>query len=396
MRLITLLLLCLQLVGCAGLDTVKESFSGISDYFSGGEDNAEPPSKLTEYTPEVKIQILWKERVGVGSEEKSLKLWPAIASGKIFAADKKGVVQARNLATGDLYWEAETGLPMSAGPGVGGATVVFGTSKAQVIALNSETGKSLWTVNVSSEILSVPVLANGVVVVHCTDGAVLGLDERSGVKLWSFETNVPALSVRGTSTPVIFEDQVIGGYDSGKLLALRLKDGKYVWEASVAIPKGRSEVERLVDIDSDLIIAGGSVFVASYHGGLSAVSVLDGELIWRNESISAYSGISSDWRYLYLSDADSDVWQLDQRNGSSMWKQKDLHQRQLSAPAAFDSYVVVGDFEGYVHWLSTLDGHLLGREQITSSPIDAKPIIEDNIVYVYAKDGTLAALKAVP
>jgi len=394
MRLLTLLLLCLSLTGCGGFDSVKESFSGISNYFSGGEDNAEPPNPLTEYSPEVKIEVLWKESVGVGSEEKSLKLVPAIAAGKVLAADNKGLVQARNLTTGALYWEAETELPFSAGPGIGAGTIVLGTSKAQVVALNSETGSVLWTIKVSSEVLSIPAIADGVVIIHSTDGAVVALDEKTGAKLWSYETNVPALSVRGTGTPVIVEDHVIGGYDSGKLIALRLKDGKYVWETSVAIPKGRSEVERLIDVDADPISVSGVVYVASYHDGVSAVSELDGEVLWRNETVSSYNGLSNDWRYLYLSDEVSDVWQLEQRSGSSLWKQKDLHQRQLSAPAAYDNYVVVGDFEGYVHWLSTTDGRLLGREQIADSPIDAKPVVADNIIYVYAKDGTLAALKA--
>jgi len=393
MRLITLLLFYLSLVGCAGIDTVRESFSGMANYFSGGEDNAEPPNKLTEYTPEIKVDILWKERIGVGSAEKTLKLVPVISAGKIIVADSKGLVQARNLHDGALYWEIETELPLAAGPGVGAGTVVLGTSKAQVVALNSENGKVLWTVKVSSEVLSIPVISNGIVIVHCTDGTVVALNEKTGAKLWGYESNVPALSVRGTGTPVIAEDRVIGGYDSGKLIALRLNDGKYVWETGVAIPKGRSEVERLVDIDADATSVGGTIFVASYHGGVSAVSELDGEVLWQNDSVSSYTGLSNDWRYLYLSDSVGDVWQLEQRSGSSLWKQKDLHQRQLSAPAAYENFVVVGDFEGYVHWLSTVDGRLLGREKVTDVPIDAKPVVTDNVVYVYAKDGTLAALK---
>ena len=394
MRLITLLLFYLSLVGCAGIDTVRESFSGMANYFSGGEDNAEPPNKLTEYTPEIKVDVLWKERIGVGSAEKTLKLVPVISAGKIIVADSKGLVQARNLHDGALYWEIETELPLAAGPGVGAGTVVLGTSKAQVVALNSENGKVLWSVKVSSEVLSIPVISNGIVIVHSTDGTVVALNEKTGAKLWGYESNVPALSVRGTGTPVIAEDRVIGGYDSGKLIALRLNDGKNVWETGVAIPKGRSEVERLVDIDADATSVGGTIFVASYRGGVSAVSELDGEVLWQNDSVSSYTGLSNDWRYLYLSDSVGDVWQLEQRSGSSLWKQKDLHQRQLSAPVAYENFVVVGDFEGYVHWLSTVDGRLLGREKVTDVPIDAKPIVTDNVVFVYAKDGTLVALKA--
>jgi len=176
-------------------------------------------------------------------------------------------------------------------------------------------------------------------------------------------------------------------------MALRLTDGKYVWETSIAISKGRSEIERLVDLDVDPIAINGVIYVASYQGGIAAISELDGDILWRNETISSHSGLSNDYRYLYLTNSESHVMQLDQHSGAGLWKQKDLHQRKLTAPVPYENYVVVGDFEGYVHWLSSTDGRQMGRVQITEAPIDAKPIVVDNIVYVYAKDGTLAALK---
>jgi outer membrane protein assembly factor BamB len=381
------------LTGCAAIDTFNESISGISDYFHGGEDNADPPGVLVEYTPEIKLEVIWKESVGVGADEQSLKLIPAIGSGKILAADREGVVQARSLTTGNLIWETETDVHFSGGPGLGVNTVILGSSDAEVVALDIETGVVLWKIAVSSEVLSVPVVANGIVIVRTTDGSVFALDEKSGGKRWNYERTVPALSIRGTGSPLIIENNVIGGYDNGKLMALRLADGKYVWETSIAIPKGRSEVERLVDLDIDPIVINGVIYVASYQGGIAAVSEVDGDVLWRNETISSHSGLSNDARYLYLSDSQSHVMQLDQHSGSPLWKQKDLHQRRLTAPAAYENYVVVGDFEGYVHWLSTADGRQLGRVQVTDEPIDAKPIVVDNTVYVYAKDGTLAAIK---
>ncbi|MFI3154726.1 MAG: outer membrane protein assembly factor BamB [Methylococcaceae bacterium] len=381
------------LTGCAAVDTVGESVSGIKDYFLGGEDNADPPSVLVEYAPEVRIDVIWKESVGVGAEEQSLKLIPVIGSGKILAADREGVVQARSLTTGKLIWETETEVHFSGGPGLGAGTVILGSSDAEVVALNIETGAVLWKTAVSSEVLSVPVIANDVVVVRTTDGSVIALDEKTGGKRWSYERSVPPLSLRGTGSPLIVEDNVIGGYDNGKLMALRLADGKFAWETSIAIPKGRTEIERLVDLDVDPIVINGVIYVASYQGGIAAVSELDGDVLWRNETISSHSGLSNDFRYLYLADSQSHVWQLDQRSGASLWQQKDLHQRRLTAPAAYENYVAVGDFEGYVHWLSSTDGRQLGRIQVTDGAIDAKPIVVDNTVYVYAKDGTLAALK---
>jgi len=393
MRQITLLCSCLILAGCSTFDTINDSVSGISNYFLGGEDNSDPPAVLGEYAPEIKIEEVWSESIGVGSEEQSLKLIPAIGFGKILAADRDGLIQARDLTTGRLIWEAETDIHFSAGPGLGVGTVILGSSDAEVAAFNSENGALLWKSSVSSEVLSVPVIANGIVVVRTTDGEIIALNEKNGGKLWNYEHNAPALSVRGIGAPLVVGENVIEGYDNGKLMALRLTDGKYAWETSVAIPKGRSEVERLVDLDVDPIEVTGVIYIASYNGGAAAVSELDGDVLWRNEAISSYTGLSHDFRYLYLSDSTDDVWQLEQRTGSSLWKQKDLHQRKLTAPAVYENYVVVGDFEGYVHWLSTSDGRQLGRIKVADSAIEAKPVIVDNTVYIYAKDGTLAALK---
>ena len=393
MRLITLLCCCLFLAGCTAFDTINDSVSGISNYFLGGEDNSEPPALLVEYTPEIKIEEIWSESIGVGTDEQSLKLIPVIGFGKILAADRDGLIQARDLTTGRLIWEVKTDIQFSAGPGLGVGTIILGSSDAEVAAFNSENGELLWKSTVSSEVLSVPVVANGIVVVRTTDGEIIALSEKNGGKLWNYEHNAPALSVRGIGAPVIVGENVIEGYDNGKLMALRLTDGKYVWETSVAIPKGRSEVERLVDLDVDPIEVTGVLYIASYHGGAAAISELDGDVLWRNEAISSYTGMGHDFRYLYLSDSTDNVWQLEQRTGSSLWKQKDLHQRKLTAPTVYENYVVVGDFEGYVHWLSTSDGRQLGRIKVADSAIDARPVVVDNTVYIYAKDGTLAALK---
>lgn len=393
MRRTLLLLSALSLTACSTMDAVKDSVSGISDYFSGGEDNADPPAVLTEFNPEVQVDVLWKSSTGVGANEQTVKLVPAIHSQKIITADREGLVQARHLGTGDKIWETETELHLSGGVGLGAETVILGSSNADVIALNSDTGEKLWSVKVSSEVLAIPTVAKHIVIVRTTDGTVTALNEQTGAKLWSYEHNVPALSIRGTGSPVIVGGKVIAGYDNGKLIALDLNNGKYAWETSIAIPKGRSEVERLVDLDVDPLEINEVVYIASYRGGVAAISASDGDVMWRNENISSHSGLSNDFRYLYLSDSHGHVWQIDQRSGGSFWQQKDLHHRRLTAPATYQNYVVVGDFEGYVHWLSSTDGRLLGRVQVTESPIEAKPVVVDDMIYVYAKDGTVAALK---
>jgi outer membrane protein assembly factor BamB len=238
------------------------------------------------------------------------------------------------------------------------------------------------------------VIANGVVIVRTTDGTVIALNEKTGQQLWRFEESLPPLTLRGVSKPLILNDRVIAGFANGKLVALQLKTGKNIWETTVAMPSGRSEVERLVDLATDPLEKDGILFISSYHGGTSAVMATDGNMMWRNEQLSSAAGLAADWRNLYISDTNSDVWQIDPRNGATLWKQQDLHFRALSAPLAYQEYVVVGDFEGYVHWLSRSDGRQLGRIQIAKEAIDSTPVVTNDVIYIYAKDGTLAALKA--
>jgi outer membrane protein assembly factor BamB len=387
-------LMMLLLTGCATLETAGELVTGVTSYFLGGIDNKEPPAELVEFEPEIEIDLLWKEHVGVGTEEQLLNLVLAISYGKVIVADREGLVQARDIKSGDLIWELETEYQFSSGPGVGSDTAILATSNAEVIALSIETGEKKWTTTVSSEVLANPLVAENTVILRTTDGKIIALSKEDGAKLWTFERSVPALSIRGTGSPVLIEDRVVAGYANGKLIELRLLDGKNIWETSIAIPSGRSEVERLVDLDVDPVETDGVIFISSYQGGTAGVLELDGDVLWRNEDVSSSSGLSYDWRYLYVSDTESKVWQLDQRNGASLWKQDELYNRSLTAPVAYDDYVVVGDYNGYIHWLASSDGRQLGRIKIADSAIDTRPVVVDNTVYVYTKDGTLAAIKA--
>lgn len=384
----------LLLSGCAGLDAGREMLSGLSDSIFGEDDSADPPAPLLEYAAELQIDVLWKESVGNGADKQYLKLIPAVQGDRIFAGDRKGTLQARNAATGDLIWETGGEFEFSSGPGLGRQVLVMGCTSGEVIAFDIGSGEQKWLTNVPSEVQAVPVIANGIVIVRTTDGKVIGLREADGAQLWLSESSVPALSIRGAGAPIVIDNTAIVGSANGKLQALQLNDGKSLWEATIAMPTGRSEVERLVDLDVDPVESRGAIFISSFNGGTTSVSEVDGDIIWRNPEISSYTGISADYRYLYISDTKSEVSQLDQRNGASLWKQKDLHNRQLTAAVVYDNYVVAGDFEGYVHWLSISDGRLLGRIQVASSPIEAKPVIVGGTVYIYAKDGTLAALKA--
>ena len=391
---IATVLIAVSLSGCAALQGLKDSAQDLVGSVLGTGSNSEPPAELTEYKPDLAIDVLWKEQVGVGKDNQNLKLDIALSGDKIFVADRRGLVQARSSENGQLLWEIDANLPFSAGPGVGANTLILGSSNAKVTALDSSSGEQLWSSTVSSEVLAIPVIVNGIVIVRTTDGTIIALDEKSGRQLWRFEESLPPLTLRGVSKPLILNDNVIAGFANGKLVALQLKTGKNVWETTVAMPSGRSEVERLVDLATDPLERDGIVFISSYHGGTSAVMAKDGNMMWRNDQLSSATGLTADWRNLYISDTKSDVWQIDPRNGSTLWKQNELHFRALSAPLAYQEYVVVGDYEGFVHWLSRSDGRQLGRIQITKDPIDSPPVLANDVIYIYAKDGTLAALKA--
>jgi outer membrane protein assembly factor BamB len=389
MRKILALLFIISLSGCA---TITGMTDAVGDLFSDS-DNSEPPAELTEYQFEVKLELLWDESDTDGTDDLAVNLVPAIADGRIIVADIEGLIQARNPVDGELLWEVETDLPITSGPVIDNDLLFVGTGKADVLALKVESGEAVWKQHVSSAVLALPVVADEILLIRTIDGKDIALNRADGKQIWALEHLAPALSIRGDGAPVVADDSVIIGYANGKLVAVNILDGAYLWEKSIAIPKGRSEIERLTDINGTPIVRNDTIFVSSFNSGLSALTLIDGEVLWGNESISAVQGLTADYSYLYLSDINSDVWQLDQRNGASYWKQTDLHQRRLSMPVVYGDYVVVGDFEGYLHWLSITDGRLLGRIEVTDEPIVAQPVVVDDIVYVYASDGTLAAVR---
>ncbi|MGR9106136.1 MAG: outer membrane protein assembly factor BamB [Gammaproteobacteria bacterium] len=389
--LAVLVLIASMLSACETMETVSDSLGGILDPLLE-HDNSEPPNELSEYEAEIEPVLRWKEQVGVGSHGMVLKLRPVVSEDKILIADGAGLVETRNLSDGELIWDTDTEKPISAGPGVGEDRVLVGTSDGEVIALNLADGSIAWTEKVSSEVLATPKIHGTVAIISSVDGRLTGLQADTGETLWTYERSVPPLSLRGSANPVIDGEHVIEGYASGKLVELRLSDGKVEWEHSVVMPEGRSELERLVDLDADPLILDGIIYLASFQGGVFAMSASTGQMIWWRRELSVYSALAGDWNNLYVSDEASDVWALEQRNGASIWKQTELHQRHLSAPAVYKNSIIVGDFEGYLHWLSQYDGHQMGRIQISSSAIVAQPLVVDEVLYVYAQDGTLAAL----
>ena len=356
----------------------------------GKDEEAVKPTALTDVKDEINIKKLWSHGVGSGTDKFYYRLAPALSGDKVIAADSKGKVIAFHKTTGKEIWKQDIEMPISGGVGVGGGMVFVGTSDARVAALNEATGALQWTVSISSEVLASPVESDGVLVVRSLDGRIYGLDAKSGKTKWLHDSSVPILTMRGIGNPVIERGGVIVGKDNGKLTTVLLATGQVAWESEIAISRGRSELERMVDIDSTPMIGGDVVYVASLNGRVAGVSLADGKLLWAKD-MSSHEGLTADFTQVYVTDDKSQVWALANRSGTSIWKQEKLMHRGVTAPARFGGYIVVGDVEGYLHWMSPEDGHFVARNRLDSDPILVPPLAGEDTLYVMDSDGELAA-----
>lgn len=352
-----------------------------------------PPAELVDFEEEFEPDVVWSEDVGDGAKTDYTDLSPWLQNGAVVAVDQQGEVNSYQTADGDLNWQIKLEVPVVAGPGGGDGLILIGTQQGEVIALDESTGKFKWRIRLTSEVLTPPKAAYGVVVARTADGRMSGLSAMDGSVLWNYQRAVPLLSLRGASPPVIYDDRVIAGYANGKLVALSISDGKVIWEQSVAVSRGRTEIDRLVDIDSEPVIKYGRVYVVAYHGNVAAIDIASGQKIWSRE-MSSKAGLDVDPDVaVYVSDEDSYIWALQDGSGDGLWRQTDLLRRRATAPAIVGDYVIVGDIEGYVHWLSREDGRFVSRMRIAKSAIRSKPIVKDDLVYIIAVDGTLAAVR---
>jgi outer membrane protein assembly factor BamB len=359
--------------------------------------DVEPPAKLVDFPAKLPVKKLWNEGVGGGKKQLVLRLGlgPAVDNGVVFAASHKGEVLATSLDTGHNIWVKKLKVPISAGPGAGAGLVVVGSSKGAVIALDGATGREVWRSRLNSELLSAPAVTDKVVVLRSVDGRLHGLDAHSGKELWSVEQQVPRLSLRGTATPIIAKEVAISGFDNGKVMAVSLNTGDTVWDTALASPHGRTELDRLVDIDSAVRTVGDNVFATGFQGR-TAMLALDSGQIWWAHDMSSYRGLAVDADNLYVTQSDGIVVALRQRDGSELWRNQKLKMRRLSAPVLTSTAVVVADFQGYLHWLDKTTGELVARERIAKERVTNSPVAVDDTVVVLTDGGKLAAYRATP
>jgi outer membrane protein assembly factor BamB len=360
--------------------------------------DVEPPAALVSFPTKLPVKELWGDKVGGGKKQVKLRLGlgPAIDDNLVFAASDKGELVAVGLDTGHLAWLKKfKHMQFSAGPAAGFGMVVIGSSKGWVLAVDEAKGKELWRTRVNSELLSAPAISEKVVVMRSVDGRLHGFDAANGKELWSVEQQVPRLSLRGTAIPAISKEVAISGFDNGKVMAVSLSTGDTVWDTALASPHGRTELDRLIDIDSGVSVVGDNVFATGFQGRTAMLALESGQIWWAHD-MSSYRGLATDEDNLYVTESDGSVVALRQRDGSEVWRNDQLKRRGLSTPVVTSTAIAVADYQGYLHWLDKKTGELVARERVAKFRVSNPPRAANDTVVVLTDSGRLAAFRATP
>ncbi len=362
--------------------------------FGGGDDEELEPTALLDFKPTFPIRRLWSSKVGKGSEFLRLGLMPAGDGVRIYAASYDGTVSAFDPDNGRRIWRTELRAELTAGPGVGDDLVVVASRDGDIIGLDAADGVERWRSDVEGESVSVPLIKNDTVVVATIDGILRGLSPFDGAIRWSIEQTSPALTLRGSAAPVIVGTVVISGFDNGRLVAVNLQDGTTEWEAMLSPPSGRSDLERLADIDGAIAAVGQDVYAAGYQGRLAALAAESGQVLWDRE-LSSYAGIGADWGKIYTVTDEGELIAMSRRSGEDLWRQVLLIRREPTTPVPFNTAVAVGDFEGYVHLFDSEDGSPVARVRVGKGMISGAPVVVAGRLYAQNESGDIAAF-AVP
>ena len=378
-RLTNVLLWSLLLTGCS--------------FFGGDDDDAAiEPAELVKFQAEVDIKRQWSVKIGSGTREYWAGLKPTASRSAIFAAGSEGNVLAVNKDTGKRLWAIDLETAISGGVGYGSGMVMVGTIDGIVYALDEDNGSTVWTAQVSTEILASPKTNGKVVVVQTVDNKLFALDANSGEELWQHDGDAPILSVRGTSEALVTDNMVLSGFDSGKLIAFNSSNGSLVWEARIALPKGRTELERMVDIDGQPLLVGDVIYAVTYQGRLGALSRGTGRSLWFQDSSSHSSPAHSDGQ-IFVTEEQDTVRAFKAGSGQVVWSNEQLFLRRVTGPAKLAGTMAVADAEGFLHLLDPSDGHFVGRTKVDGSGVSAPMLSLGDSLIVQSNSGTLSAYR---
>lgn len=318
---------------------------------------------------------------------------PAVVGDRLYVASVDGSIDALDAGTGRKLWTVrEKKVPFSGGPAANADVVVVGALNGQVRAFSAADGSERWQTKINSEVISAPAIADGMIAVRSQDGRLYGLDPADGTRRWVYEQTVPILSLRGNGSPLISGGLVINGYDTGRVVAVRDSDGAQAWTQTLSTGEGRTEVERLADSDGQIVLDSGVLFASAYRGKIASLYPDSGRVIWSRD-LSSFAGLAVGTTAVVVSDANGNVWAFDRQSGANLWKQDGLMHRWLSPPAVVGNYAVVGDLEGYVHWLSLSDGSFSARQRLGKRPVESAPVVAGNVVYVEDAGGRIGAYR---
>lgn len=376
-RLLSLIILLAFLAGCSSNDFEEEELG---------------PAELVEFDAEKIFDRAWSNGVGDGQGGIYNRLNPAVDNGVVYVAASNGKIEAISLDRGKTLWSSNVDTTLSGGVGAGSGLVLVGAVTGELIALDQETGEQRWSASVNGEILAAPQTNGRQIFVQTLAGEVLGLSFENGEQLWSYKATVPILTLRGTSTPLIYRDDVFTGFANGKVVSFDAATGAVNWEARAALAKGNSEIERLVDVDGQLLIDDNTLFAVSYQGQVIAMDLSNGRRQWSRDASSA-TGMSEGFGNLYVSGVDGSVTAFVKNGQGVRWAQTILARRGLTAPVTLGSQLVVGDFEGYLHALSQVDGHVVARTRVDSDGIQSTMLVEGDLLLVYGNSGKLRAYR---
>lgn len=360
-------------------------------------------SPLPEVTSQFTPETVWDKSVGDGVGKYYSHLSPAWEGSSVYAADRNGLVKALdtdssveiwsvNLAEKTGFLSADIPAMLSGGLTVSGEHVYVGTERGTLIALNANDGEIAWTANAGGEVLSRPEVSDGLVLVHTGNGLLQAFDTASGEQRWSLNLDTPSLSVRGESAPAVAMGAAFVGGDNGRVSAVMLGQGQIIWQQRISQTTGTTEISRLNDVDMTPVVADGRVYAIAYNGNLVAMDMRSGQILWKRD-FGSVNELVLDGESLYVVDQDDNVYGLRAADGVTMWSQDKLLHRNLSAPEIFNGYLVVGDGEGYLHWLDTSNGQFVAQNKLNSSGILSRPSIAGDKLMVQARDGRLYLLR---
>jgi len=371
------------LLSTAGCQTVGNYY----DRTFGGSSSAEKPAELQNFKPNATATLVWQTNVGAADK---FTFVPVISAGSVYAANATGDIVKIDAASGKIDWRLNTKVRLSAGPGTDGKTIVVGTPRGGVIAVDAS-GRARWKAQISGEILSAPVVSDGVVAVRSGDGRIFGLAAEDGKRRWLYQRALPALTVRAPIGLTAIVGGVFSGFAGGKLVAVFLKNGGLAWEATGSVPRGSTELERMVDIVGAPLVDGRAVCAVAYQGRAGCFDAVKGTQIWVRD-FSSTMPLSTDSRNIYAIDEKDRVHALDKSTGASIWKQDKLAGRGVTSAVAVAEFVAVGDYQGFVHFLNRSDGAFAARIATDGSAILRQPVSAGEAVIVQTRNGGLFSI----